>query len=187
MFDLACVPDHVREGFSKRTVQVDAKHAELIRRWSDEHDGRTPDAKMIGKLERRAAKASRPDKTHGRDAETLHAEWTREAQGMGFDPAGLVPDRLVDERRTGWTIPDDDLIDEALLHASDEASAWLRADLARHLATILDTRTFGSGAGAGRGDRPARRAWPKHVASRSGPHPTARSSSGGTGGRSPST
>ena len=145
VFDLACVSDAVREGFSKRSAQVDAKHAELIRRWSDEHDGRTPDAKMVGKLERRAAKASRPDKTHGRDAEMLHAEWTHEAQGMGFDATGLVSDRLVDERRTGWTIPDDDLIDEALLHASDESSAWLRADLARHLATILETHTFGSG------------------------------------------
>ena len=146
VFDLGCVPDQVREGFSKRSVQVDAKHAELIRRWSDEHDGRIPSAKVIGKLERRAAKASRPDKTHGRDAEALHAEWTREARGMGFDPAGLVPDLLVDVDRTGWTIPDDDLIDEALLHASDESSAWLRADLARQLATILDARSFGSGA-----------------------------------------
>lgn len=146
VFDLACVPDLVREGFSKRTGQVDAKHAELIRRWSAEHDGRTPDAKVIGRLERRAAKASRPDKTHGVDAETLHTEWTREAEGMGFDPASLVPARLVDERRNGWAISDDDLIDEALLHASEESSAWLRADLARNLATILDTRSFGSGA-----------------------------------------
>ena len=146
VFDLACVPQVGREGFSKRSGQVDAKHAELIRRWSDEHDGRTPDARMTGKLERRAAKASRPDKTHGRDADTLHADWTREAHGMGFDPAGLVPSRLVEEGRTRWTIPDDDLIDEALLHASEESSAWLRADLARHLATILDTRSFGSGA-----------------------------------------
>jgi len=145
VFDLACVPDMVREGFSKRTGQVDAKHAELIRRWSAEHDGRTPSAKVIGKLERRAAKASRPDRTHGRDAETLHADWTREAHGMSFDPAGFVPDRLVDGGRTGWTIPDDDLIDEALLHATEESSAWLRADLVRHLAAILDSRTFESG------------------------------------------
>jgi len=144
--DLDCVPDVVREGFSKRSTQVDAKHAELIRRWSDEHDGRTPSAKVIGKLERRAAKASRPDKTHGVDAGTLHADWTREAHAMGFDPAGLMPARIVDERRTGWTTPDDDLIDEALLHASEESSAWLGADLARHLATILDTGSIGSGA-----------------------------------------
>lgn len=146
VFDLACVPDVVREGFSKRSLQVDAKHAELIRRWSAEHDGRTPGAKVIGKLERRAAKASRPDKTHALDAETLHADWTREARGMGFDPAMLVPARLLDDRRAGWTShDDDDLIDEALLHASEESSAWLRADLARHLATILDANTATSG------------------------------------------
>jgi len=101
VFDLACVPDLVREGFSKRSLQVDAKHAELIRRWSDEHDGQTPSAKVIGKLERRAAKASRPDKTRSVDAGALHAEWTREAQSLGFDSAGLVPSRLVEERRTG--------------------------------------------------------------------------------------
>lgn len=33
---------------------------------------------------------------------------------------------------------DEDLIDEALLHVTDDTATWLRADLARHLATIIE-------------------------------------------------
>jgi hypothetical protein len=42
-------------------------------------------------------------------------------------------------------VPDEDLIEEALFHASEEASAWLRADLARHLSTILDAHRAPTG------------------------------------------
>jgi len=37
--DLVVIPEEVRDVFSERAEQVKAKHAELIGRWSDEHDG----------------------------------------------------------------------------------------------------------------------------------------------------
>ncbi len=146
VFDLACVPAVVREGFSKRSSQVDAKLAELVRRWSDDHDGTSPGPRTIARLERDAAEHSRPAKAHAIDAEGLHAEWAAEARAMGFDPTGLMPERVVDDRRPVGRIPDEDLVDEALFHASEESSAWLRGDLARHLATILDADTAPTGA-----------------------------------------
>lgn len=138
VFDLARVPDRIRDGFSKRAVQVDAKLADLVRRWSDEHDDVSPDARTIAGLERAAAVASRPGKTHALNAETLRAAWVTEAEDLGFDPDGLAARRIADPRPPVGGIPDEDLIEEALFHASVEASAWLRADLARHFATILD-------------------------------------------------
>ena len=53
--DLACIPADLRDGFSKRRAQVASKHAELIRRWSAEHDDAQPDARTIASLERDAS------------------------------------------------------------------------------------------------------------------------------------
>lgn len=62
--DLACVPEAIRDTLSKRSVQVQAKLAELIERWSDEHDGADPEVLTIADLERQAVTSSRPSKTH---------------------------------------------------------------------------------------------------------------------------
>ncbi|MEJ7584211.1 MAG: MobF family relaxase [Acidimicrobiales bacterium] len=43
VFDLTCVPTEVCEAFSKRSAQVEVKLAELVRRWSVEHDSAEPD------------------------------------------------------------------------------------------------------------------------------------------------
>ncbi|MBK5221817.1 MAG: relaxase domain-containing protein [Acidimicrobiia bacterium] len=40
--DMVCVPAEVREALSRRSAQVAAKLDDLIRRWSDEHDGAAP-------------------------------------------------------------------------------------------------------------------------------------------------
>ncbi len=149
VFDLACIPERVREGFSKRTSQVDAKLAELLRRWSAEHDDTTPDARTISGLERAAARASRPGKAEHPDGETLRDNWVAEAHTMRFDAQTLLPQQIEDPRgmSSGMSsgIPDEDLVEEALFHASEESSTWLRADLARHLATILDPHTASTG------------------------------------------
>jgi conjugative relaxase-like TrwC/TraI family protein len=137
VFDLACVPDRVRDGFSRRSTQADAKLAELIGRWSANHDGQTPDARTIATLERAAVVASRPTKTHAVDGARLRDEWTAEARGLGFDPGLLIADRIREPNRA-FGVADQDLIDEVLCHASQDASTWLQADLARHLAAILD-------------------------------------------------
>ncbi len=138
VFDLACVPDTVRVAFSNRTLQVEAKLAKLVRVWTDDHDGADPDPRTVARLERHAVTDSRPDKVHGIDAAELHVHWAAEARAAACDPTRFVPEQMRGGPRAEGRVPDDDLVDEALLHATEESAAWLRADLARHLATIVD-------------------------------------------------
>jgi len=145
VFNMACIPEVVREAFSKRTGQVDARLAELVRRWSDDHDGTPPLPRTIAKLERDAAEQSRPEKTHPVDAQELHADWAAEVRAIGFDPTALVPAQIADCGLPMGSIPDEDLVDEALFHAAEESSSWLRADLARHLANVLDAHAASTG------------------------------------------
>lgn len=86
VFDLARVPEKVREAFSSRTQQVEAKLAELVRAWSDAHDGSDPGPRTAARLERNAVLHSRPDKVHGVDAAELHAHWRAEVRAAGFEP-----------------------------------------------------------------------------------------------------
>ena len=91
---MTCVPEPVRDLLSQRSGQVKAKLDELIRRWSDEHDGADPDPRTIAALERSAAVSSRPAKTHGVDGATLHDTWADQARAVGFDPDRLTPTNL---------------------------------------------------------------------------------------------
>ncbi|MFW6010014.1 MAG: MobF family relaxase, partial [Actinomycetota bacterium] len=134
--DMVCTPTEVREALSQRSAQVAAKLGDLIRRWSEEHNGAAPDPRTIANLERSAAASSRPDKTHGADPATLHDTWRHQARAVGFDPDQLVLDQISHAtHRPGPT--DDQLIVEALCRVSEEQSTWLRADIARHLATLI--------------------------------------------------
>ena len=137
--DMTCIPEPVRDVLSQRSGQVQTKLDELIRRWADDHDGTDPDPRTIATLERAAAVCSRPAKTHGVDGTTLHDTWADQARDIGFDPAQLTADALPGPPlRPGPS--DDHLIDEALRRVTEESSTWLRADLARHLSTLLPIR-----------------------------------------------
>lgn len=144
----------MRERFSQRSAQVDAKVTELIERWSAEHDGADPEPRVIAQLERAAALASRPDKTHGLDAATVHADWRRDALRAGFDPELLAGDALGQRSLPFDASSEDEVVTEALCRVSEESSTWLRADIARHVATLLPTTTAASsGALVGEMDR----------------------------------
>ncbi len=143
--DLACIPDTIRDLLSKRTVQVRAKLDELIERWSEEHDGAEPDVLTVAALERRAVLASRPSKTHGVDAADLHRRWTQEARGLGFDPTVLRAERFT-ESPAPAPVDEVALVDEALRSVEEESATWLRADIARHLATLLPPSAAASAA-----------------------------------------
>ncbi len=135
--DLELIPEEIRDLFSNRSVQVDEKLAELIERWSDENDGAQPDARTVAHLEREAVTSSRPPKADGVDAAELHRLWTDEAIEAGLDPNKLTSARLrsrIIER--GW-VGEEAVIVEALRRVSDESATWLRADVARHIATLL--------------------------------------------------
>lgn len=138
VFDLACVPDSVREAFSTRTVQVEAKLAELVRAWSADHDDADPGPRTVARLGREAVVDSRPDKAYGIDAAQLHEDWAAEAFGTGFDPTRLATEEIRCRPPPPRQVPDDGLIEAALRLATEESASWLRADLARHLTTLVD-------------------------------------------------
>jgi len=134
--DLACIPEAVRDVLSKRTAQVGAKRDELIERWSDENDGAEPDVLTIAALERTAARVSRPSKQHSADPAHLHKLWSAQAAAVGLDHEILAADRLASP--TGLTAVDERaVIVEALRRAEEESATWMRADIARHVATLL--------------------------------------------------
>jgi conjugative relaxase-like TrwC/TraI family protein len=135
--DLEAVPERLRTLFSERSGQVDAKLAELIERWSAEHDGADPDSKTIAMLERRAVTASRPGKVDGVDADVMHVEWTVQAQAIGFDPKALAASQVGSTAPPARPVGDGSLIVEALSRVQIESSTWLQADLVRHLSNLV--------------------------------------------------
>jgi conjugative relaxase-like TrwC/TraI family protein len=157
--DLTCVPAAVREVFSQRARQVEAKLAELIRRWSAEHDEAEPDARQIAVLERRSVATSRPAKQHGVDGHQLRATWAEQARAAGVDRSrlplgrsapvpGLVPgpDRVPGSvPGSGTDLDREALVTAAIERASQEAATWLPTDLSRHLAALLPPGAAGSG------------------------------------------
>jgi conjugative relaxase-like TrwC/TraI family protein len=137
--DLSVILGELRTVFSERSAQVDTQLTELFERWRQENNGEDPDPRTISELERRAVVASRPGKTHGTDAATLHHEWVEQARAAGFDPAALDRHRLQSLDPTGTQSSDEALITEALSRAQAESAAWLRADVARHLSNLVST------------------------------------------------
>ena len=133
--DIIGVSKPLRDLFSERSGQVETHLADLIRGWSTEHDGADPDARTIADLERRAVLTSRPTKVHGVEASTLHETWARHARIEGFAPEALDDVLHRQQARPGRS--DEEIVSEALRRASEESSTWLRADLARHIATLV--------------------------------------------------
>lgn len=134
--DATCIPDRVRDLFSQRSRQVEAKLSDLVRAWVADHDGADPSPRTIADLQRRAVLASRPGKDHALDPATLHRRWADQARHIGFDRQELTTDLL-----PGWSaapaLTDDELVVEALRRVEEESATWLSADLARHIATLL--------------------------------------------------
>lgn len=134
--DALCVPESIRDLFSTRSGQVETRLSELLRSWSDEHDGADPDPRTIAALGRRAVVASRPAKAHALDAATLHGQWAEQAAAIGFDRDRLTAESVRGSARSA-VLADEEIVSEALRRTTDESSTWLRADLARHVATLL--------------------------------------------------
>jgi conjugative relaxase-like TrwC/TraI family protein len=133
--DLAGVPEALTEVFSKRSRQVEAKLAELIARWADEHDGAEPGPRDLYLLERRAVTASRPGKDHAVDAVALRADWQAQARAAGYRL-----DRLPGgQGQLPGTVPIDAevVIAAAIERVAAEQSEWLATDLSRHIAAVL--------------------------------------------------
>lgn len=140
--DIEGVPAELLDVFSKRSAQVEAKFAELIGRWVDEHDGSEPDPRTIAGLERKAALASRPCKEAIVDADALRNEWRREAQASGFERVSLPAGQR--ELFAATSIDRDAVVAEAIERVATSSSAWLRTDLAREVAALVPTDAVSS-------------------------------------------
>jgi conjugative relaxase-like TrwC/TraI family protein len=140
--ELDAIAVGVLEAFSERTNQVERKTAQLIRRWSAEHDGAEPDARTIAKLQRWAATDSRPMKDHAIDADALRIRWRHKAASLGFDPVSVISGH---EPRSQGPPRRQTLIAEALERVAANGSAWLEADVARELGALLPADTVNSG------------------------------------------
>ncbi len=140
------VPGDLLKLFSQRCEQVEAKTAELVAAWVDEHDGAEPDARTIYRLERWAVLDSRPAKQDAIEADTLRAEWTEQARQAGFEALALPDGQSC---LPGTTVVNyDAVITQALEAVAASSSTWLRADLAREIAALLPAETTGSAAEA---------------------------------------
>jgi conjugative relaxase-like TrwC/TraI family protein len=131
--DLFAIPEALREVFSQRSVQVEAKLAELVGRWMDEHDGAAPIVEDLWLLARRAAVTSRPDKTS--EPAELRREWLERATTAGFGPVVLA--RPGPGPRAADTVDRDAVIATALERVAEQGSTWIRADLAREIAAQI--------------------------------------------------
>jgi hypothetical protein len=141
--ELTAIPERVRDLFSQRTVQVDAKRDELIERWRTEHDGASPDATDIARMTRSAVLASRPPKVQGHSAAELRSVWQDQARvaGVSLEVLSAVP------LQVSTQVPPWDraaIAVEAIARVQDEASSWLPADVARHVATLVPPQAAGS-------------------------------------------
>ena len=134
------VPQDVRSEFSSRTRAVEDRIEEKIARFAEQME-RDPTPRERWRLEREAVTDSRPSKSHGEDAASLHLEWAERAIALGHDPERIVaaaglPAR--DER--ALDIATRALVVARALDAMAEAqSAWRPAELVRELAAAVPT------------------------------------------------
>ena len=133
--DIDGVPDTLLREFSGRSEQVEARLAELVGTWVDDHDGAEPDPRTLYRLERRAVLDSRPDKEPIGDPQALRASWQRRANEIGVEALDLPAGRS----RPGGTasVNTEAVIARALERVARSSSTWLAADLAREIATLV--------------------------------------------------
>ena len=138
--DMEDVPAELLTLFSQRNAQVEARLAEAVAAWVDDHDGAEPDPRTLYRLERNAVLDSRPEKAEPIPAGELRGEWRARAQEAGFDPLAVPPGT----RRLRSSIRDDEVIGQALEAVAASSSSWLRADLAREISARLPAAVAGS-------------------------------------------
>ncbi|MDQ6727273.1 MAG: relaxase domain-containing protein [Actinomycetota bacterium] len=134
------VPQDVRSEFSSRTRAVEERIEEKLERFAEQME-RDPTPRELWRLEREAVTDSRPSKSHGEDAASLHLEWAERAMALGHDPERIVAAAVL-PTRDGRAL---DVATRALVVAraldalADAQSAWRPAELVRELAAAVPT------------------------------------------------
>ena len=134
------VPEELRAEFSSRTRAVEERIAEKLERFAEQME-RGPTPRERWRLEREAVTDSRPTKSHGTDAVSLHHEWAERARALGFERERLVAEvtpaagarRGIDEatRRA--------MVTQALGALGERQSTWRPAEVVRELAAAVPT------------------------------------------------
>ncbi len=142
--DIDGVPPGMLTLFSQRNAEVDAKLAEAVAAWVDDHDGAEPDSRTLYRLERNAVLDSRPGKSEPVPADELRREWVARAQEAGFESPAFPRFPLQPTQGAFWD--DEAVIAQALDMVGSSSSTWLRADLAREIAARLPAEAARSAA-----------------------------------------
>jgi conjugative relaxase-like TrwC/TraI family protein len=139
--EIAGAPAELLEGFSKRTVQVDAALAAKVAEfWGRE--GRDPSRPERAAMEREAAADTRQHKT-GRPVADLQTRWRNEARELGWTAERLT---------AGLTAPAQELyeplpltVEQVLDQLSSIGSTWTRADVLRAVCDLAPPAVATSG------------------------------------------
>lgn len=133
------VPRGVREEFSSRTRAMEDRIEEKLERFSEQMQ-RDPTPRERWRLEREAVTDSRPPKSHGEDAVSLHEDWTERARAIGYEPERLVVEAV--SARNGRALDDisrERVAAQALEVLAARQSSWRPAELVRELAAAVPT------------------------------------------------
>jgi conjugative relaxase-like TrwC/TraI family protein len=132
------VPEDVRSEFSSRTRAVEDRIEEKLERFAEQME-RDPTPRERWRLAREAVTDSRPSKSHGEDAASLHREWVERAVAIGHEPQLLVADVLSPTRheRALDVATRDLVVDRALDALAESQSTWRPAELVRELAAAV--------------------------------------------------
>lgn len=133
------VPEEVRFEFSSRTRAVEARIEEKLDHFAEQFQ-RQPTPRERWRLEREAVTDSRPAKSHGDDAQTLHEQWADRAQAIGYEPERLV--NRVRRQQHGRDVDEatrEQVVATALDALAARQSTWRRAELVRELAAAVPT------------------------------------------------
>ena len=138
--EMRTLPEEVREEFSSRTRAVEERITEKLERFVEQME-RDPTPRERWRLEREAVTDSRPAKSHGTDAASLHEQWAQRARAIGWEPERLVADvALAAGARRGLDDATREvMVTQALGTLAERQSTWRAAEVVRELAAALPT------------------------------------------------
>jgi conjugative relaxase-like TrwC/TraI family protein len=134
------LPAELRDEFSSRTRAVQERIAEKLERFAEQME-RQPTPRERWRLEREAVTDSRPAKSHGTDAPSLHEEWAERVRAIGYEPERLAAEvaPAAGARRGIDDASREAIVTQALGALADRQSTWRPAELVRELAAAVPT------------------------------------------------
>ena len=128
--EMADAPEEVLAALSERTRQMATRRDAKVERFVAYFD-RQPTARERWKIDRNAARESRPSKASA-DADLLHDHWHDQMHDLGHDPEHYVARLLGQVRAIGADdAMDQTAVTEALSQLRDTQSVWRPAEVLR--------------------------------------------------------